>query len=192
LIASTPVEDISVPDLEDYMFRLSIISFAADMDAFRSPRDKQMFEGIAAFQEKLSEAIDFFRLLIKPESDSATEPAPNKYLQDIAYQGNILLFYTRGEVSHEKLGHMLNDAQKAAFENICDKINDFIQYTHKVAGATEAAGNAEHRDIADMLYGINADMLKAADDLDGFGGAIRFLAEEFRAFADRITSLIKK
>ena len=183
-LSAAPVESITVSELEDYLFRLNIIAFAADVDATRCPKDKPMFDGIAAFRESLSDAIEFFRLLVRPDSGPVTiARSARQHLQDIAYQGNILLFYTRGEVSYEKLGRLLNDAQKAAFDAICDKVNDFIRRAH---GAEDVSAYGE---LAGRLCGIHADMIKEADDLKEYGTVIKFLAVEYKALADRIVKL---
>ena len=178
-LKAASVEDLTVSDLEDYLFRLDIISFAADMDIFRNPKDKPMFDGLASFRENLAESIGFFGQLITPECERAPiGRSSGKIARDIAYQGNILLFYTRGEVSHEKLGHTLDDAQKSAFDAICEKINDFIQLAHK------AEDISAYTILAGKLEEINADMQREADKLGVRGGAIKFIAREYENLAN--------
>ena len=91
-ISGIPLEDVTVSDFENAFFQLDIIAFAAEMDVSRNPADKDQFEGLAAFKNSIAEAIDFFASIIKPEA--APEKTQNIALQDIAFQGNILLFYT--------------------------------------------------------------------------------------------------
>ena len=182
-ISSVPVEDITVSFLKDCLFRIDIISFAASVDIVRSPKDEAMFKGVASFKESLAEAANYFGTLIKPEKEKVAERTSKQCLLDIAYQGNILLFYTRGEVSHEKLGHLLDDGQKARFEGICRKINDLIISMHN---PTEDLTYAK---IAGSLNEVKADMCAAADDLKEKGGAVRFIANEFGALAERVKSL---
>jgi hypothetical protein len=88
------------------------------------------------------------------------------------------LFYFRGEI--DKLGNLLSDKQKSSFGIICNKINDFILFTR---GAAE---NYAYKEIADMLYAINTDMTAEADKLEDYGGAVRFIADEFKGFADSV------
>jgi AraC family transcriptional regulator len=186
-LSSMPIDNVTVIYLEDCLFKLNVISFAAEMDITRSPKDKELFGGMAAFRESLSEAISFFKNLIMttmPEntSDSAvSERKPIKHASGIAFQGNILLFYTRGEA--DKLGNLLDDEQKTAFEKICGKINDFIQFTRN---ATEKSAESSYKTIADMLYAIHADMTAAADGLKDRGGSVRFIAGEVKGLADSV------
>jgi AraC-like DNA-binding protein len=180
------LEEITVSQLEDYLFRLNIISFAADMDVFRSPKDKALFNGLAAFKESLSDAISFFQTLVKPESDPVLERTVPKYLMGIVFQTNVLLFYTRGEISYEKLGHLLDDEQKAAFNEICSKINCLTQFMHK------ATDESAYIKIADRLYDINSSLIKESDKLKERGGAVRFIASEFKGLADSVMRFVEE
>lgn len=185
-LSAIHLEEISVSQLEDCLFRLNIISFTADMDVFRNPKDKALFDGLAAFKESLSDAISFFQTLVKLESNPVLERTLPKHFKEIVFQENILLFYTRGEVSYEKLGHLLDNEQKAAFNEICDKINSLILFTHK---ATEESA---YRRIADRLYEINSSLTKESDKLKERGGAVRFIAGEFKELADSVMRCVKE
>jgi hypothetical protein len=175
---SVPLDEITFSLLEDSLFRLQIISFAVDIDIFRSPNDKPLFDNLAVFKDSLKEAVEFFQTLIKPESNPIPERSVHKFFQDIAYQGNIMLFYFRGEI--EKMNGLLNDRQREAFAEICDKINDYIKLAHKSSDETA------FKPIAEMLYSIHSDIITQADDLGNLGGAVRFLANEFKGFADSV------
>jgi hypothetical protein len=177
------LETITVSYLEDCLMKLNIIFFAAKMDIIRNPNDKELFDGITAFSESINDAVTFFQTLIEPESTPALECKPRGHISDIAFQGNILLFYTRGET--DKLGRLLSDTQRAAFEKICSRIDDFIQFT---INATE---DSAYETIANMLYAIHADMTAEADNLKERGGAVRFLSDEFKAFADNVMKCVK-
>jgi len=148
------------------------------MDIFRMPSHKALFDGLKAFKDSLFDAAEFFKTLAKPEQNAILERTMSKRLQDIAYHGNILLFYTRGEI--DKLGHLADDEQKAAFSAICEKINSFIQH------ANSAADEAAFKPVANQLNAIYADMIAEADKLDMRGGAVRFLANEFKALGDAV------
>jgi hypothetical protein len=176
---SIPIDEITITTLEESLFKMSIISFAADMDVCRTPNDKVMFENASAFKDSLSEAVEFFKTLAKPESNPVLERPLRERFLDIAYQGNVLLFYVRGEI--EKMGSILSPEQKKAFSQICDKINEFISFTH--SSTDEPAFNI----IADKLYSVHTGMIAQADKLDERGGAVRYLAEEFKMLAGAAT-----
>lgn len=177
-ISSVPPENITVSYLEDCLFKQSIISFAAETDIMRNPNDKQLFDGLAEFKESLADAIDFFRTLVMPERVSVSENVPPKIFTDVMFQGNILLFYTRGEF--DKLEHLLSDEQRDTFNKICTQINDFIQFS------INAAKIHAYKKIADMLYTINAEMMTEAEKLKDYGGAVRFIAGEFKNLAESL------
>ncbi len=184
-ISELSLADISVSHLEGYLFRLNIISFAADMDVLRSPNNKAVFDKMTAFKESLCEALEFFQSLILPEHDQVIENDIRKQFMDMAFQGNILLFYTRGEISNEKLGCVLDAEQKSSFNEICGKINNFISFAH------EATEKTAYQEIANRLYEINADLTVQADLLKEQGGAVRFLAGEFKQFGDRVMNFVE-
>jgi len=179
-LSAIPCEEITVSRLEDCLFKLDIFSFAADMDVSRRTDHKAIFEGLTNFKESVSEAIDFFQTLVRPETNPVLGRTVHKRFTDIAFQGNILLFYTRGEVSHEKLGKLLSDEQKTAFGVICNEINKCIQL------ALNANAETAYKEIADMLYDIHSHMMMEADKLKERGGAIRFIAGEFKGLADNV------
>jgi len=175
---SVPLDEITVSLLEDSLFKLQIISFAADIDICRTPNDKPLFDNLAVFKESLKEAVEFFQTLIKPEGNTIMERPVHKQFQDIAYQGNIMLFYFRSEI--EKINCLLNDGQREAFAEICEKINDFIRLAHN------SSDEMAFKPIAEMLYSIYSDMITQADILSNHGGAVRFLANEFKGLADSV------
>ena len=166
--------------LDDLMFRLQIISFAVNTDILRSGgKDKNMFDGIQAFRNSLDEAIVFFQSLPAPEPETPFTGIIKRVLENIAFQGNTLLFFTRGEVSKEKLGAILDDDQKAAFDAIYSKICSFIQYAH------DADDETAFNPIADMLFSIRSDLLVEADNLNEQGGAIRLIADTFKDMGNK-------
>lgn len=182
-LSATRYDKITVSELEEYLFRLNIISFTAEMDIPNTPEHKTFFDSMATFKNRLTETVDFFRTLILPESNPTIERTTRERFLDIAFQGNVLLFYTRGELSDEKLGRILDPQQKAAFDNICGKVDDFIQFTHQSTDETE------YKQIADRLFEIHADMTKEADNLNEHGGAVRFLANEFKGLANGVLKM---
>lgn len=182
-LAETPLEEIRVSMLEDLLFRLRIIALAADMDVFRSPKDEALFAGIPDFQESLSEAADYFRSLVQRAETPAAERSGPRYTKDIAFQGEILLFFTRGEVSREKLGRLLDGGQTAAYAQICDRIERFLQFTY------DAGDDTVYPEIAERLYGIRAALSAEAEKLAEKGGAVQFLADAFGGLADSVKRL---
>ncbi|MDR0293239.1 MAG: AraC family transcriptional regulator [Oscillospiraceae bacterium] len=180
----TPIESVTVTMLDDYLSKLKIISLATKVDALRWPDSKPMFEGIGVFTDSLGEAADFCQTIIWPESNPPMERSKGKHFLDIAYQGNILRFYTKGEV--EKMagpfesGGLLNDEQKTAFKKIDGKIDGYIKLT---LGATDESA---YKEIADRVYEVAADMNAESAKLEDKGGAIKMLADEFKHLGDSI------
>lgn len=62
-IAALSLEEVTAYSLEDALFRLDTVLFAADMDMLRAPQRRQLFDGISDFMEKLGVAVEFFRNL---------------------------------------------------------------------------------------------------------------------------------
>ena len=62
-IAALLLEEVTAYGLEDALFRLDTVLFAADMDMLRAPQHRQLFDGISDFREKLGVAVEFFRNL---------------------------------------------------------------------------------------------------------------------------------
>lgn len=182
-LSSEPCGQVTIKNIEDYAFRLNIISFAADMDVFRSPKDERMFSGLKSLKKDFADAVDFLSSIVISQENSAIERTTTKHFTDIAFQGNILLFYTRGEV--EKMGSLLSDEQKTVFIAICCKVDDFIRYALK---ADEAA---TYKPIVDILCSINEDMQTLSPTLADKGGAMRFLANEFKSLADSVARVMR-
>jgi AraC family transcriptional regulator len=177
--SETPVEKISISLLEDYYFKLNIISFAAYIDVFRNPDDKIMVENLKVLGESFSEAIEYMKTLPKPESNPIIETTVKKQFADIAYQVNVLLFFIRGEIDEKKLGAFINDTQKSAFNAICEKMNEAIQLAHN---ATE---QTEFKKISDRLFEIKSDLMTQAEILKERGGAVEYLSCEIGYMAER-------
>ncbi|MDR2568663.1 MAG: helix-turn-helix transcriptional regulator [Oscillospiraceae bacterium] len=189
-LRSRSITNITEDYLDDLILRLRIISFSADTDVLRSGGEHaDMFTELPNFIESLSTAADFFRSL-KSHTIVISEPVPllerstNKRFKDIAYQGNILLFYTRGEVSYEKLGTILDEEQKTEVDAILCKIEGFINYAHN------ATDESSFKEIASILYEINTDMNTVAKKLGKHGPVIKFIANEVKTFADAVEKII--
>jgi hypothetical protein len=190
-LSSTPVEEITVRQLDDYRFMLSIISLAIDTDILRSGgRDEAMFAGFPAFTESLDEAIGFLSAL--PTAEKTSEPLVfnwAKFIGDVAYQSNILFFYVRGEVeklSGARLGNgLLSDAQKTAFQELLDGFTETIRLT------AQADDSSAIQPIIDRINNFHGGMSALADDLGAHGGSIEFITRELKALAGKVAEVAK-
>jgi len=180
-LESKPLDDVAVSWLDDSLYKLRIISFAAEADVCRMPSDKEMLD-LTVFIDKLRDAFEFFATLEVDEKPALIEWSDVKFFMDIAYQGDIMLFYLRGEI--EKLsgfkvnGEFLDNKLKAAFESICRKLDDFI---HR---AQIAENNTASVEITGCLSAIQSDLAALADDLADRGGAIRYISDELGRLAE--------
>ena len=181
-LSSTPIESVTFLLLNDCLFNMKFISLAAKVDIWRRPDSKAMFDGMDAFTESLSEAVDYFRTIKEPDSGPAAECKIIMTLQDIAYHANILLFYTKGEV--EKMGNLLSETQKEAFKIINATMESCVEFSR---GATNAMA---FREITDKLNKVVFSLNTEADRLGPHGGAIRLLAEQINILADKVTQNI--
>lgn len=179
-ISDAPCGEITIAQLEDYAFMLKIIRGAAGMEVLRNPTDKVQFDALEDWQQSLDDTLLFFEELVWPEEPPVMMRTAKKVYSDAAFQGNILLFYVRGELAEDKLGQHLNGEQKAVFHTVCDKINDAIQ------GAQQAEKEAEGAQVADLLYEGCAAMETTATELGDRGGAVKYLAQELRWLADHV------
>ncbi len=179
-LADMGLEDVTAYRLEDALFRLDTIRFAADMDILRAPRHKPLFEGILNFKEKLGEAVDFFRNLSgdaagafagekKAPSDQRTT---GKIYSDLATQEEILLFYLRGEI--QKLGTHLDEGQRAALDAVCGKMERAVKMARGIGGcgegntvAEEANGKPDSAASEEVSGGPDNDAVKEAAEKPG-------------------------
>ncbi|MCL2004442.1 MAG: helix-turn-helix transcriptional regulator [Oscillospiraceae bacterium] len=183
-IEAIPAGELTAKRLDDELFKLPILQFSIDTDIYRSGgRDKAMFGGMEPLKHSMEDAVDLLRSLPAPEAEEPKIIRIAKALDDIGYQGNILLFFTRGEA--EKLGGLLNDRQKAAFDAICERISHYIHFTQNSADETA------FKPIADRVSEIHKDMAAMADELGEYGGAVRVLADTFKMLGDKVMHCIK-
>lgn len=177
-ISSLPLDEVTISRMEDILFRLRIISFAADTDLFRVPAYQETFHSISAFSKSLEETVEFLKSLPDAASGAGAETGfqrPERTMEKeysaLAIQGNILLFYIRGEI--QKLGSArLGKEQKAAFDLICRDVNTAILLAQKAEDETT------FDKMAKILYEVQRKMTAEADRLGMYGSAIQFLADE--------------
>lgn len=201
-IAALSLEEVTAYGLEDALFRLDTVLFAADMDMLRAPQHRQLFDGISDFGEKLGVAVEFFRNLSGEAAGTIGEAAGiigetagtigetaaafrgaekgserkrtmGKMYSDLAEQEGILLFYLKGEI--QKLGDAhLDEGQKAALNDVCARMDRAVKM------ACSASGREEGNEIAELLSGAYEDMSVVAEGLGVYGSAVRYLAEEVK------------
>lgn len=169
-LSSMALEEITVSCLEDYLFRLDIVAFTADVDSLRAPSHRPLFEGVRTFREQISEAAEFFRSLpveafcVSAESACTSAESETKAGAGKRSIVNILLFYLKGEI--QKLGDAhLSEEQKDAFDRICSKMNVAI-YTENI----------------EILQQVYHEMTVQAEGLGIYGAAIQYIAEELKHF----------
>lgn len=180
-LAAPALEEVTVYGLEDALFRLDTILFAADMDMLRAPQHRQLFDGISDFREKLSGAVEFFRNLSgdaagvfgDAKRGSERKRTTGKMYSDLAAQEEILLFYLKGEI--QKLGNArLDEEQKAALNDICGRMGRAVKLARSTADGKDGS------EIAELLRGAYQEMSVVAERLGVYGDAVRYLAEEVK------------
>ncbi len=176
---SLALEEVTAYFLEDTVFRMETILFAADMDIQRTPQHKQLFDGISNFKEKLVEAAEFFRNLsgdvtgtiMGVENGSEIKRTEEKIYCDLAVQEGILLFYLKGEI--QKLGNAhLDEGQKAALNAVCSKMESAVKM------ARNAIDGRDSSEIKKLLCEAYEEMMAVSEKLDVYGGVVRYIAEE--------------
>ena len=178
---SLALEEVTAYFLEDTVFRIETILFAADIDILRAPQDIQLFDSILNFKEKLGEAAEFFRNLsgdaagtiMSVKKGSEIKHTTQKMYSDLASQEGILLFCLKGEI--QKLGNEhLDEGQKMTLNAVCRKMDRAVKM------ARNAAVERDCNEIKNLLREVYAEMIAEAEKLDMYGGAIRYLAEEIK------------
>lgn len=184
-LSFTALEKMTAELLEDWIFRLDIITFSADMDALRTPSHKMLFNGISDFKEQLEEAADFFRSLSEDIIASFEDTSKKAVMQrterrygDLAFQENILLFYLKGEV--QKLEKHLNKEQKAVFVNIFEKINTVIRLANHSDLIDIDISSVVKKEMAENIREIYSELTALKEELGSYGSSVGFIAEELR------------
>lgn len=178
---SLTLDEVTVYFLEDTVFRMDTILFAADMDILRAPQHRQLFDGILNFKEKLNEAAEFFRNLsgdaagtiVDVKKSSETKRTAEKMFRDLAVQEGILLFYLKGEIQKLGTAH-LDEGQKAALNPVCNKVDSAVRL------ARNATADTDGNEIKKLLQEAYEEMLAEAEKLGTYGGAVHYLAEEMK------------
>lgn len=178
---SLALEDVLLSSLTDAAFTLETIRFAAYMDILRAPQHRQFFDGISDFKEKLDETVKFFRDLTGDslwtaggtENNSEENFTEDRIYKDLAMQEGVVLFCLKGEI--QKLGDAHLDArQKTAFSVICSKVDEAINVSRSLAD------EEKKNKIVELLYEAYDELMKEAERLTPYGGAIQYLAEKVK------------
>lgn len=186
-LSSFPLEKITVSFLEDCLLRMDIIIFAGDMDVLRMPSHQPLFEGIKDFREGIADVLHLFQDLAedifgesKVQEGLILERTKEKLFKDLAFQGNILLFYLKGEV--QKLGTLLDESQKAAFGEICGKLGEAVSLAH------QAEGEVDGEKIMDLLGTVWKEAAEKAGELGEHGLPVGMIAEEIGRMEEAVKS----
>lgn len=189
-LSSVPLEEITVCLLEDCLFRLDIIDFAAAIDFLRAPNPEALPRGIHEWKEQLRETTEFFRSLsadirqtvFSSGKTPALEDTQENRYRNMAFQGNILLFYLKGEREKLDAACLLSEDQKTAFDAVCSGFDGFIQLTSHAAGV-------KARQITEELQKIYDAMTAQADALGMYGAPVRYIAKEVNALKRAVSTL---
>jgi len=183
-IEDKPIDEDSALFLDDCLFKLNIIIFAAEVDEMRQGSEISGFKSLTVLKDSLTDAISFFNTLVKPESGQNMEHTTEKQLQDYAFMCNILLFFLRGELDEHKLGAIIDETQKTSFNEICNNLDSVIKCLNN------STNTSNTKEIADGLYGIKADLINQADILGDKGGVIEYLSCEIGNVAERVAGMV--
>ncbi len=185
-LAESPLAQISLSDLEEYRFRLQVVSFAADVDAFRNPSHKELLQRVGDFDNSVSELADFFQnlsmdmagnLAASPDGIRAVSETRKEY-GDIAACGGSLLFAVRGEM--QKMKKLPLFAEKEAdFEALCRSLKGAVEL------AKNAEGQTSPEEIARAFCNVCGELAEKADGLGAYGAPMRFLAGKIMELAKR-------
>lgn len=191
-LSDTPLEEMSAYQLENALLRLDIIALTAETDILRAPAYRPLFSGIVVFKERVAEALEFFRTLPdgavhplpEPQGDAVFRQPGVKQYSDLAFQGNVLLFYLRGEI--QKLEPLLNEQQRAALAALCNELNKAVQLAGQAAEETDA------EEIARIFSGIYAAIEEQAGLLGSCGAPLHFIAEEIGRCAKKLQECVRQ
>ena len=193
LLSSTTVDDMTELFLDDCLFRLQIISFTTKFAML--PNYSDIDAALTGFQENLSATAEYINSIIKPQPSFEADVSLLRTLQDVAYQGNILLFYDRGIIEKLTSEGMLNDVQKTEFQRIDDEICDCICVAVD-AERFKSNDNVENiaiiRNIVERFHIIASDLKSLADELGINEYGLLVSATEHKNLADKADNFINE
>lgn len=113
-----------------------------------------------------------------PKKEFSPKENTDKRFIDLAFQGNILLYYLKGEML--KLGSHLNENQRTSLNVICNSLSEAISFAHRI---TE---NADTGNFAKLLEKVYQALAEEAGKLSDYGAPMTLIAEEIRRMAESI------
>jgi len=150
---------------------------------------------LTGFQESLSATADYINSIIKPQPSSDADVTLLKAMQDVAFQGNILLFYDRGIIEKLVSNNILDDSQKAEFQRIDDEISNCIHVTlcaERFQSDDNAKNIATVRDVVNRFHVIATDLKSLSDKLGTNEYGLSVMAKEHKGLADRADYFINE
>jgi AraC-like DNA-binding protein len=189
---TTPVESMSELMLSDLLFKLEIITITVKLNVFPAP--DTMIGSMEAFNISLQEAVEFCRSIVKQNEDEPEARKIGRILQDCAFQGNVLLFYTRGEIEYlctdnELEDNRTNEERKAALDKIETKIDRYIHLAHS---AERGAEMSVFKMISDIAHELVNELNEESKILGKKGGALKVLADEHEKLTAKASEYIKE
>jgi len=187
------LRDVTALHYDDALFQFEIIAFAFEADLAGATETKKMLAAMDDFRQALTDAVHFFRNIPKPEPDPVQRDALEHRLTEVAFQGHILLFYTRGEIERAKRAMGTEDRYRSIrleagndFDAIVAEINTYIQTvydTEKIDTFLKSPRNPN--DQSPILAAVE-NLHNASAALRVYGGSFGVLAEEFENLAKRV------
>ena len=172
-ISSTPSEQITLYYLENLVSRLDLVLFTANVDAFRTPSHKPLFDKMEEFKKELNETVTYIQYLSENIAWTSTEQkkeniSKHRKCQDIAFQGNMLLFYLKGEIRKLETSY-LNDEQRNKLYDICDNMKTAISLIEK----------EEHFSAGKEIFkNVHQDIYRESETLGIYNKPLRFIADK--------------
>lgn len=174
-LSKAPLEEITVCSLEDALFRVNAVLFAADVDLLRTPSDKALFDSISELKEQLIAGIQYFKSLSDDFMHEITAPqktadrADNNW-KEFCIQAKILLFYLRGEL--QKLGNSLSCNEQDELAAVCVTLEKCL------CGAKEDTAKTGR-----CLQGVCDALMSASAELGECKAPIQYIADHLRQLA---------
>ena len=194
MLSDMSIKQITARLLDDCAFMAKVVAFSADIDVLRSGgKDAELFAGYPAFVESLENARDFFGSLPVSMPEPSAPSAKSewaKFLDDIAFQCGILLFYLRGEIEkitgvRMNVEGFLKEEPKAAFYDMADTLQGCVDT------AKRADDPSAFQTIAQEVQSVHDAMMVEVEKMGLHGGAFRVIAGELGTMAKKVERCYK-
>ena len=192
-LSSTPIESVTELMLSDCIFKLQIISFSTNFA--KVPNSDKVNEALKDFMDSLLKAEEYWKSIIKPKPELPAKRATYNKLQDIAFQGNILLFYSRGEIEKLISTGKINEKLVDDFNRIDNEISNCIGIIHNAERIVSDKGSDDvsvFEDVADRLNKVAINLDNLADKLDSHNGGLKLLAVEHKSLSERANGFVQE